>query len=321
MDVRRYRHFLRAQRDAATAACPTQRIITNEAMIHGFVLHNGRIRSSTDNVLAPGQLGLLAGWGVFTTIRVTDGVLFAWDRHWSRMTHDAALMHVPMPDPAAVQKDLVRLVEANGKPTCTLRLVVIRNGGGLWEGPSRGTACDVVAMTADLKDWGDSARLTVQPYARYAASEFAGCKINSWSMNLTWLESAVRRGFDETILLNERGEVSELTSANIFAATGPDVWTPPLSSGCLPGITRELLLSEVQAPGFTVREGILTVEDLYQADEVFITSSTRDLLAVAQIDGRAVNRKGNAMAALKSAFRGYIDAYVKTHSQEGAAVL
>jgi branched-chain amino acid aminotransferase len=297
-----------------------QRMITNDAMIHRFVLHNGRICSSTDNVLGPGQLGLLAGWGVFTTIRVTDGVLFAWDRHWSRMTHDAALMHVPMPEPAAVQKDLIRLVEANGKPTCTLRLVVIRNGGGLWEGPARGTACDVVAMTADLKDWGDSARLGVQPHGRHAASEFAGAKINSWAVNLTWLENAQRRGFDEVILLNERGEVSELTSANIFIATGGDVWTPPLSSGCLPGVTRELLLSEVQAPGFQVRERTLYVDDLFQADEVFITSSTRDLLAVAEVDGRVVSRKGNAMAALRSAFRGYIDSYVRTHAQEGTPV-
>src|SRR5579863_3910045 len=105
-----------------------QRMITNEPMIHRSILHNGRICSSTENVLAPGQLGLLAGWGVFTTIRVTDGVLFAWDRHWSRMAHDATLMHVPMPDPATVQKHLIRLIEANGQSTCTLRLVVIRNG-------------------------------------------------------------------------------------------------------------------------------------------------------------------------------------------------
>src|ERR1700693_4772478 len=102
-------------------------------MIHRSILYNGRIGSSSENLLAPGQLGLLAGWGVFTTIRVADGVLFAWDRHWSRMTRDAALMHVTMPsDKGALQRDLTRLVEANGQPSCTLRLVIIRNGGGLW---------------------------------------------------------------------------------------------------------------------------------------------------------------------------------------------
>jgi branched-chain amino acid aminotransferase len=291
-------------------------------MIHRSILHNGRICSSTDNLLAPGQLGLLAGWGVFTTIRVTDGVLFAWERHWSRMMRDATLMHVPMPsDPAVLQHDLGRLIEANGKPNCTLRLVIIRNGGGLWEGPARGTACDVVAMTADLKDWGDSVRLCIQPYGRYAASEFAGAKINSWAMNLTWLEKAVRRGFDEAILLNERNEVSELTSANIFMATGSDVWTPPLSSGCLPGVTRDLLLSEVHTPGYRVIERDFTLDDLYKADQVFITSSTRDLLAVAEIEGRKVHHQGNAMEALKAAFRGYLAEYVTAHAPAGARVL
>jgi branched-chain amino acid aminotransferase len=290
-------------------------------MIHRFLLHNGRICSSTENVLGPGQLGLLAGWGVFTTIRVAEGVLFAWDRHWSRMTRDAELMHVDMPpDKAALQRDLTRLIEANGTPNCTLRLVVIRNGGGLWEGPSRGSASDVVAMTTGLKDWHDSVRLSVQPHARYTASEFAGTKINSWAMNLTWLENAQRRGFDEAVLLNERNQVSELTSANIFMSRGADVWTPPLSSGCLPGVTRDLLLTEVHTPGFQVSERDFTLDDLYQADEVFITSSTRDLLAVAEIEGRAVQHMGGAMEALRTAFRGYIESYVRAHTQEGAPV-
>jgi len=289
-------------------------------MIHRSILHNGRICSSAENVLAPGQLGLLAGWGVFTTLRVTEGVLFAWERHWARMQRDARLMHVPMPpDPQTVQRDLLRLVEANGKPTCTLRVVIMRNGGGLWEGSSHIAACDVVAMTSDMKKWSDSVRLGVQPEARHAGSEFAGTKINSWAMNLTWVEKAQQRGLDEVILLNERGEVAELTSANIFAATGGIVSTPPLSSGCLPGITRELLLSEVRAPGIEVVERTLTLNDLYDADEVFITSSTRDLLGVTEIDGRTLRRDGKAMPALKSAFLSYIAEYVRTHAPEGAA--
>jgi branched-chain amino acid aminotransferase len=238
------------------------------------------------------------------------------------MMRDATLMHVPMPsDPAVLQHDLGRLIEANGEPNCTLRLVIIRNGGGLWEGPARGTACDVVAMTADLKDWGDSVKLAVQPYGRYAVSEFAGAKINSWAMNLTWLEKAVRRGFDEAILLNEREQVSELTSANIFMAIGSEVWTPPLSSGCLPGVTRDLLLSEVHTPGYQVIERDFMLDDLFQADEVFITSSTRDLLAVAEIEGRKVRHEGNAMEALKAAFRGYLANYVTAHAPAGAPAL
>ena len=130
-------------------------------------------------------------------------------------------------------------------------------------------------------------------------------------MNLTWLESAQRRGFDEVILLNERGEVAECTSANIFIANGSQVWTPPLSSGCLPGITRELLLGEVGVPGIQIGEKALLPEDLESADEVFITSTTRNLLPVLQIEGqeggaRRAGASGSAegLRGIRGALRG-----------------
>ena len=91
--------------------------------------------------------------------------------------------------------------------------------------------------------------------------------------------------------MNERGEVAECTSANIFAAVGDQVWTPPLSSGCLPGITREVLLGEVHVRGIDIIEKALMPEDLESADEVFITSTTRDLLPVFQIEDKQISRE------------------------------
>src|SRR5947208_997294 len=103
--------------------------------IHSHILHNGQIRKSADPQLRAGQLGLLSGWGVFTTLRIADGVPFAWERHWSRMSRDAKLLNIPMPASAdAIEHDLLRLIETNGRPDCTLRLVIVRNGGGMWEG-------------------------------------------------------------------------------------------------------------------------------------------------------------------------------------------
>ena len=205
-------------------------------------------------MLSPGQVGLLSGWGVFTTLRVADGVLFAFERHWARIMRDAAAFHVPMPDDSEkVRRRLLELVEANRAHNSTLRLVIVRNGGGMWADPSPERPIDVIALTADSKDWGDGVKLAYQANARHAASPFAGTKILSWSMNLTWIETAQQRGFDEVILLNERGEVAECTSANLFIANGSQVWTPPLSSGCLPGITRELLLGEIHVPGIRCR--------------------------------------------------------------------
>jgi len=289
-------------------------------VLHRHILHNHEIRDYTVNSLSPAQVGLLSGWGVFSTLRVTDGVLFAWDRHWARIVRDAKALHVPLPpDPESLRRKLLELVEANGAFHSTLRLDIVRNGGGMWANPSPERPCDVIALTADPKDWGDGVKLAYQAQARHAASPLAGTKILSWAMNLTWLESAQARGFDEVILLNERGEVAECTSANIFAAVGNQVWTPPLSSGCLPGITRELLLGEIRAPGIELIEKALVPADLEAADEVFITSTTRDLLPVYQIEDKKVGRADDARQQLQVAFSAYVKSYVSEHKATPAA--
>src|SRR5215469_8414146 len=247
-------------------------------------------------------------------MRVADGVPFAFERHWARLLRDAAALHVPMPaDAESIRRSLVELIEANQVSSATLRLVIVRNGGGLWEGPAVGRTSDVIALTANSKTWGDSAKLSYVAQARHAACMFAGTKILSWAMNLTWLESAQARGFDEVILLNERGEVAECTSANIFIAAGNDVWTPPLTSGCLPGITREVLLGETLVSGIRVRERTLMPADLESADEVFITSTTRNLLPVRQIENRTVGRTDRVWESLETAFEKYVNAYVAGH--------
>ena len=288
-------------------------------MLHRFVLHNDRIRDAADPLLCAGQVGLLSGWGVFSTLRIVDGVPFAFERHWARMTRDAAALHVELPaDREAVRRKLSELIDANGALEATLRLVVVRNQGGLWEGPSSGRPSDLIALTADSKRWASAVKLAFVPQARHAANAFAGAKVLSWAMNLTWLESVQAQGFDEAILLNERGEVAECTSANIFVARGSEVGTPPLSAGCLPGITREVLLGEIRAPGIRIAERTILPAELESADEVFITSTTRNLLPVVQVGERKVGRNDQARLALDSAFGDFVKRYVAGHRQTPA---
>jgi len=281
--------------------------------MHRLLLHNDDILDTHAKHLSAGQVGFLNGWGVFSTMRVAEGVLFAFERHWERMQIDAVRMHVPFPTtPDWLKSRLLRLVESNKVRNGTLRVAVIRNHGGLFEGPDIARDFDVVAFTTDLNHWGDSVRLSMKAHGRHAQGEFAGAKILSWAQNLTWYEEAHKRGFDEVVLLNERGEVSECTSANIFALQGAKVATPPLNSGCLLGITRQLLLEEVRVPGVTVVEQTLMPADLQEADQFFITSSTRDLLPVAEIQGMSVKSEGLAVVNdLVKAFGAYRDAYVK----------
>jgi branched-chain amino acid aminotransferase len=280
-------------------------------VVHRFILHNEEIREAEETCLSPGQVGLLSGWGVFTTIRVARGVLFAWERHWDRLQRDAALLRVPFPQqPDALHDRLVALVRANQAREAAMRVAIIRNCGGPWEGPGLKRPWDLIALTSDLPDWGEGVRLAIAPHARHAGGRFAGTKVLSWAFNLALLEEAQARGFDEVILLNEHGQVSECTSANIFIIQGNAAWTPPLRSGCLPGITREILLTEIRLPGIEVGERDLFVHDLERADEVLISSTTRNLLPVLEIESVALRRNSTTGARLRQAFVQYMDHYV-----------
>lgn len=282
--------------------------------MHRNYLHQDKILPHTEKGLSAGQVGLMNGWGVFSTLRVTEGVLFEYDRHWARMTRDAQAIGVPMPcDKAEMEARLHRLVDANEAPDATVRVVVVRNRGGMWEGSGIDRDSDLIAFSAPLKDWSDGIAVGVQEHARFAACEFAGAKVLSWAMNLRWLERAQEKGYDEVLLLNEHGRVSECTSANVFAKFGREVRTPPLSEGCLPGVTRQLLLETIRVDGYEVREAPLAVEDLRRADACFITSSTRDVRAVASIEGVALQQDAAFIAAFQQGFTTHLAAYVERH--------
>lgn len=286
--------------------------------MHRCLLYNEEVRDSSERFLSPGQVGLLNGWGVFSTLHVSNGVLFAYERHWNRMVRDAQRLHVPMPPSAEeLRASLLRLVAANHAENSTLRVTIVRNTGGAWDAPGLTRPYDVFAFTKDLVLWGSHARLALKRDARYGASEFAGAKITAWSHNLTWYEESRQRGFDEVVLLDEHGRVSECTSANLFAVFGQTVVTPPLDSGCLPGITRELLLEAVTVPGLSIIERHLSPADLEQADAVFMTSSTRELLPVAEIESLRLRPADSAVVdQLLKAFREYRTVYLQQNSTE-----
>ena len=291
--------------------------------MHRFLLHNGQIRDCREPLLSPGQVGFMNGWGVFSTLRVQEGVLFAYERHYARMKADAERMRVPFEYSAKnLHEALLRLIDANRAYDATLRVCLVRNKGGLFESPDQSRATDLVAFTADVRNWGAGVRLSYVPHGRHGASPFAGAKITSWAQNLTWYEDARERGFDEVILLNEEGFVSECTSANIFAIQEDYIWTPPLrSSGCLPGVTRAVLLEDIRVPGFTIAERELAPSELEDCEQVFITSTTRDLLPVLAIDNAALSQRREALAKLQQAFVEFRANYIAGRTRHRAPLL
>ena len=267
--------------------------------------------------MSPGQTGYMNGWGVFSTLRVYDGVLFAFSRHYARMKRDAELMHIPFTIlEEELERQLLTLVEANKATNATLRVNIIRNRGGFYESNGIRTDVDLVSFTKDLTPWGEGVKLYYVPNARFGASPFAGTKVMSWAQNLTWYEEAQQRGYDEAVLLNEHGHVSECTSANIFAIFGKEAITPTLkASGCLPGVTRALLLEEIKVPGLRVVERDFTPQEMESADQVFITSSTRNVVPVFEIEGRRLRQAPERVEALRNAFSDYQAEYARRHAR------
>lgn len=281
-------------------------------MIHRQVFHNGQILPVEQVRLSPGQAGLLAGWGLFTTLRISQGEPFAFERHWRRLERDAARTRVPFPfDPRQVRAQLRELLAANEVGEGTARIYMIYNQVGFWQSDEPLPSVDLLLYTAGLPPHREPVRLSVTEHGRDAASPLSGVKVTSWLQNVWSLQGAQQNGFDETIMLNERGEVAECTSANIFCVQDGTVVTPPLSSGCLEGVTRSVLLELAPAAGIPAREQNLRVEDLCAASEVFISSTNRSLSGVGEIAGHKIAAApGPATLRLEQAFRDYIEEYV-----------
>jgi branched-chain amino acid aminotransferase len=295
-----------------------ERIATSgsELVIHRYVFHNDRLQPVEQVRLSPGQSGLLSGWGLFTTMRIVEGVAFAYERHWKRLVRDAERTRCPFPfDEETVRGQLGEVLRANKVREGCARIYALSNQIGFWRSDEQFPAADLIITSSELPSYCDPLRLALLEQGRHAASPLAGVKVTSWLPNVWSLGEAHRDGYDEVILLNERGEVAECTAANIFCAHGGRVLTPPLSSGCLAGITREVVMEIGPGAGIPVEERTLFPDDLYAANEVFISSTNRSMLNVAEIAGRKLMIPREPIARkLEKIFNACVREYVEARA-------
>jgi branched-chain amino acid aminotransferase len=285
-------------------------------VIHRFVFHNDRLSPIDEVRLSPGQAGLLNGWGLFTTMRIVTGIPFAFERHWKRLQRDAERTHCPFPfNPEAVRGKLDELLLANQVREGCARIYAIYNQVGFWRSDENFPRVDLILYSSDLPSYREPVKLGLRENGRHAASSLAGVKVTSWLNNVWSLYEAQQAGCDETVMLNERGEVAECTAANIFCARDGRVYTPPLASGCLEGVTRSVLLEIGARAGAPVEERTLLPEDLYRADEVFISSTNRSMLGVSEVNGRHIaSAPGPVTLKLEKTFAEYVREYIEARS-------
>ncbi len=281
-------------------------------MIDRNIFHNDKLLPVEKSRLSPGQAGIVCGWGLFTTIRIVKGEAFSYERHWRRLEKDAAIIRLPMPySGAKVRVHLQEVIRANKVSEGCARIYLIYNQVGGWRSEEAMPQVDLVIYTAPLPDYHEPVRLTIRQHGRHAAAALAGVKTISWLPNVWAVAEAQKEGFDEVILLNERGEVAECTAANIFVVKGDKVFTPPLNSGCLEGVTRGILMEIAPEAGISVVEQTLKPDDFATADEVFVTSTNRNIIAVGEIAGQKIaSAPGTITRRLDELFDFYVTEYI-----------
>ncbi|KOU54454.1 MULTISPECIES: aminotransferase class IV [unclassified Streptomyces] len=241
---------------------------------------NGALRDADAAQVSVLDHGLTVGDGVFETVKATGGNTFALTRHLDRLTRSARGLGLPDPDLDEVRRACAAVLEANPMPLGRLRITY--TGGLSPLGSDRGDAGPtlVVALGETARRPDTTAVITV-PWTRNEHSAVAGLKTTSYAENVVALAKAHGAGASEALFANTAGQLCEGTGSNVFVVVDGRLHTPPLASGCLGGITRALTVEWTGA-----YETELPLDVLESAEEIFLTSTLRDVQAVHRVDGR-----------------------------------
>lgn len=259
-----------------------------------------RLVESADATVSVFDHGLTVGDGVFETLKAPGRVPFALRRHVERLTTSAERMGLPAPDPSAVEKACHAVLASFGGEDARVRITYTGGSGPLGSGRTNGPTTLVVAAVS-LDPWPAAETIAVVPWARNERGALSGVKSTSYGENVVALARAKAVGGGEAVFGDTTGRLSEGTGSNVFVVVDGRVLTPTLDAGCLAGITRALVLKWSDA-----MEEDVPIEVLDRADEVFLTSTTRDVQPVTTIvwpdDRRRTLAAGPVTAAIAEEF-------------------
>lgn len=260
---------------------------------------NGRLVGAQDARLPVDDHGLVVGDGAFETLKTHRGQPFAVTRHLARLRRTLEALAIAVPDEDVMRGAIAETVAAGDYADSRIRVTVTAGSGSLGSGMPGGEPSVVVAVV-ELKPKAAPTAITV-PWTRNERGATAGLKTTSYAENVRALRVAHEAGASEAIFANTRGELCEGTGTNVFVVVDGRVSTPPLSSGCLAGVSRELLVEAAD-----VHEEALPLDVLTHADEIFLTSTTRDVQGLTSIDDRKLD-VGPATQELETVFNDILE--------------
>jgi len=286
---------------------------------------NGRMFDQEHAVISVFDHGFLYGEGVYETLRTYNGQPFLFDRHMRRLRKSAGMLFLDVPlsdaEMDARCRETMRaagLADAPGREAY-IRVLLTRGIGELTYDTKATPTPSVVVIVKPHVDpapevFERGVKVSLVPIMRnHPGSVNPMIKSNNLLNNALAMQEAFRRGGFEGVMRNYRGELAECTQSNLFVVSRGEALTPPLDAGLLPGITREFLFEVGKDAGITVREAVLKDDDLFNADEAFLTSTTREAVPIVQVDDRAIGsgRPGPITRALLEGFRRKADALTR----------
>ncbi len=274
---------------------------------------NGRISDGREATVPALDYGYLFGDGVYETLRTYRRRLFLIDRHLARFRASASQLALPMPFDDAVWALRIdeTMAALGGVGDVTIRLLLTRGVGDFSYDPSAcpsPTAVIIVRPLAEVPaaQVREGIAIVVASVIRNPPAALnPRIKSNNLLNNILAMQEAIRAGASEALLLNDRGELAECAQSNIFLVRDGVALTPPLEAGLLEGVTRNFVFEVGDAARVPVREAVLRRDDLASADELFITSTTREVLGATRVGGAAVGngRVGPVTRMLAAEFR------------------
>ncbi len=256
----------------------------------------------------PLSQGFLQGMGVYDTLLLRRGVTVAAGLHLARLASGAERLGLRVPPTESLSKAMADVSRANGLSDARLRITL---AGGPWQGmlppPDAPQVCLITA--APLPPVKTHAAVMTSRWQRNENSPLAGIKFTACADSVLAQRAALAAGADEAIFLNTKGHLCEGAFSNVFIVRAGTVLTPPLSSGCLPGVTREIVIGICQEHGIPFREEEIPWPDgSGEADEVFLTSTIRGVQPVSLMDDRPLPAPGPVTEKILSLYAAWLDA-------------
>jgi branched-chain amino acid aminotransferase len=258
---------------------------------------NGRLYDDPHQATIAGiDHGLVVGDGVFETLKVTERGAFAVRRHLDRLNRSAAALALPEPDHGEIREATDAVLDGRDFARGKLRITYTGGRGPLSSEAPYGPPT-LIIMLAPAEAAPQFTSIVTAPWTRNEHGALAGVKSTSYAENVRGLRYAASYDASEAIFLNTAGHICEGTGTNIFIVFGDKVITPPLSSGPLAGVTRELIME-----WSAVEQRDLTLDEAMLADEVVITSAMRDVDGVERWDDQTFSRANTVTRAVAAAF-------------------